>query len=44
MKAAKAAAIVAPVKEVNPRSAQNGSLTDTTPAKPAAKKAAVAAR
>jgi transketolase len=44
VKAAKAAAIVAPVKDVNPRSAQNGSLTDTTPAKPAAKKATVAAR
>ena len=35
---------MAPVKDVNPRSAQNGSLTDTTPAKPAAKKATVAAR
>jgi transketolase len=44
VKAAKATAIVAPVKDVNPRSAQNGSLTDTTPAKPAAKKATVAAR
>jgi len=44
IKAANAAATVAPVQDVNPRSAQNGSLTDTTPAKPAAKKATVAAR
>jgi transketolase len=44
IKAAKAAATVAPVTDVNPRSSQNGSLTDTTPAKPAAKKAVVAAR
>jgi transketolase len=44
IKAAKAAATVAPVTDVNPRSSQNGSLTDTTPAKPAAKKATVAAR
>ena len=44
IKAAKAAATVAPVKDVNPRSSQNGSLTDTTPDKPAAKKATVAAR
>ena len=39
-----AAATVAPVQDVNPRSTQNGSLTDTTPATPAAKKATVAAR
>ncbi|MEP6650503.1 MAG: transketolase C-terminal domain-containing protein, partial [Lapillicoccus sp.] len=44
IKATKAAPSVAPVKDVNPRSSQNGSLTDTTPAKPAAKKATVAAR
>ena len=44
IKATKAAAVVAPVKDVNPRSAQNGSLTDTTPSKPAAKKATVSAR
>jgi transketolase len=44
IKAAKAGATVAPVKDVNPRSSQNGSLTDTTPDKPAAKKATVAAR
>ena len=31
-------------KDVNPRSARNRGLTDTTPAKPAAKKATVAAR
>jgi transketolase len=44
LKAAKAAAVVAPVKDVNPRSAQNGSLTDTSSAQPASKKATVAAR
>jgi transketolase len=44
IKAAKAAAVVAPVTDVNPRSEQNGSLTDTTPSKPAAKKATVSAR
>jgi transketolase len=44
LKATKAAPMVAPVKDVNPRSAQNGSLTDTTPAEPAATKATVAAR
>jgi transketolase len=32
--------VVAPVKDVNPRSEQNGSLTDTTPKKSAATKAA----
>jgi transketolase len=44
IKAAKAAAAVAPVKDVNPRSSQNGSLTDTTPEKSAATKATASAR
>ncbi|HEU5000067.1 MAG TPA: transketolase [Lapillicoccus sp.] len=44
IKATKAAASVSPVADVNPRSSQNGSLTDTTPSKPAAKKATVSAR
>ncbi|MEP6629007.1 MAG: transketolase C-terminal domain-containing protein, partial [Lapillicoccus sp.] len=38
IKAARAAATVAPVTEVNPRSATNGSLTDATPKKSAATK------
>ena len=40
IKAARAAATVAPVAEVNPRSTQNGSLTDTGPQKSAATKSA----
>jgi transketolase len=40
LKAARVAATVAPVEDVNPRSQQNGSLTDTAPKKSAATKAA----
>lgn len=40
LKAARGAATVAPVEDVNPRSQQNGSRTDTTPKKSAATKAA----
>jgi transketolase len=43
IKAARAAAVVAPVEDVNPRSAQNGSLTDTGPKKSAATKSAAGA-
>jgi transketolase len=38
IKAARATAVVAPVTEVNPRSAVNGSVTDTAPSKSSATK------
>ncbi len=44
IKAARGAAAVAPVKDVNPRSAQNGSLTDTAATKSAATKSAAGPR
>jgi transketolase len=44
IKAARAAAVVAPVEDVNPRSRQNGSLTDTGPKKSAATKSAAGVR
>jgi transketolase len=44
IKATRSTVGVAPVKDVNPRSSQNGSLTDTSPSKPTAEKATVSAR